>query len=126
MIEVGSSSRRGRHPARIVRWRPDRPDVSADGGGPGGPGRIGATRDTPRGAGEAMSQDRLYERYRELQAYLEWTEADARRVVAAAPLLDPHLTTLIDDFYAEIGRHPEARMVITGGPAQIDRLRGSL
>jgi signal transduction histidine kinase len=32
----------------------------------------------------------------------------------------------VDDFYAEIERHPAARKVITGGQAQIDRLKGTL
>jgi signal transduction histidine kinase len=67
-----------------------------------------------------------YERYRELQAYVGWGDDDARRVVAAAPRLDPHLPALIDDFYAEIERHPDARKVITGGPEQIERLKGTL
>ncbi len=33
---------------------------------------------------------------------------------------------MIDDFYAEIERHPDARKVITGGRAQIERLKGTL
>ena len=33
---------------------------------------------------------------------------------------------LIDDFYEEIGRHPDAAKVITGGAAQIANLKGSL
>src|SRR5262245_25588308 len=73
-----------------------------------------------------MNTDRLFDRYRELQSYVGWTDEDARRVEAVAPLLDPHLAALIDDFYAEIERHPEARKVITGGPPQIDRLKGTL
>ena len=68
----------------------------------------------------------LFERYRELQSYVGWTDEDARRVAAVAPLLEPHLPALIDDFYAEIERHPEARKVITGGQAQIERLKGTL
>lgn len=67
-----------------------------------------------------------YERYRELQAYVGWGDDDARRVKASAPRLDKHLPALIDDFYAEIERHPDARKVITGGPEQIERLKGSL
>ena len=73
-----------------------------------------------------MDTDRLFDRYRELQSYVGWTDEDARRVAAVAPLLEPHLPALIDDFYAEIERHPEARKVITGGQAQIDRLKGTL
>ena len=46
--------------------------------------------------------------------------------MAAAPLLERYLHALIDDFYDEIERHPNARKVITGGPAQIERLKGTL
>ena len=73
-----------------------------------------------------MDADRLFTRYRELQAYVGWTDEDARRVQAVASLLDPALRDLIDDFYAEIERHPNARKVITGGQVQIERLKGSL
>ena len=34
-------------------------------------------------------------------------------------MVQPHFTALIDDFYAEIERHPQARKVITGGAEQI-------
>jgi signal transduction histidine kinase len=73
-----------------------------------------------------MDPDRLFNRYVELQAYVGWTDADAQRIMAASPLLEPPLCRLIEDFYAEIERHPEARKVITGGQAQIDRLKGTL
>jgi signal transduction histidine kinase len=70
--------------------------------------------------------DRLFERYRELQSYVGWADDDAGRIVAAAPLLEPYLGELIDDFYDEIQRHPNAVKVVTGGQAQIDRLKGTL
>src|SRR4051795_1528379 len=73
-----------------------------------------------------MDTDRLFDRYRELQSYVSWAAEDPRRIAAIAPLLDPHLPSLIDDFYAQIERHPEALKVITGGQAQIDRLKGTL
>jgi two-component system, NtrC family, sensor kinase len=73
-----------------------------------------------------MDSDRLFSRYRELQSYVGWTEVDAERVVAAAGLVEPFLDDLVNDFYAEIERHPAARKVITGGQAQIDRLKGTL
>ena len=66
-----------------------------------------------------MDPDELFCRYQELQTYVGWTEADARRVQAVGPLLEPCFPALIDDFYEEIDRHPEARKVITGGPAQV-------
>lgn len=55
-----------------------------------------------------------------------WTAEDARRTQSVAGPLEPYLPRLIDDFYAEIERHPEARKVITGGPQQVERLKGTL
>ncbi|MEX2214161.1 MAG: protoglobin domain-containing protein [Phycisphaeraceae bacterium] len=73
-----------------------------------------------------MDADLLFERYRELQAYVGWTEADAARINAVADQVEPHLSQLVDDFYEEITRHPDARKVITGGQPQIERLKGTL
>ena len=47
-------------------------------------------------------------------------------LAAINEMLDPCLHDLIDDFYAEIERHPDARKVITGGQEQIKRLKGTL
>jgi signal transduction histidine kinase len=74
----------------------------------------------------AMNPHDLYRRYQQLQSYVDWSDADASRVRSVAPLLEPHFTALIDDFYAEIERQPEARKVITGGEQQIARLKGTL
>jgi signal transduction histidine kinase len=73
-----------------------------------------------------VEKQRRFDRYREFQSYVGWTEADAARLVAAAALIEPHLVELVEDFYAEIDRHDEARRVITGGPAQVERLKGTL
>jgi signal transduction histidine kinase len=73
-----------------------------------------------------MDAARLFERYRELQSYVGWTDADRERIVASGPLLEAHLDGLIADFYDEIERHPGARKVITGGPGQIERLKATL
>jgi signal transduction histidine kinase len=73
-----------------------------------------------------MHADQFFNRYRELQSYVGWSDDDVQWIVAAAPLLEPYLVSLIDDFYNEIERHPDARKVITGGPAQIERLKGTL
>lgn len=62
-----------------------------------------------------MDPDRLFRRYRELQSYVGWTEADASRVAAVAGLVEPYLRALVDDFYAEIERHPAASRVFSGG-----------
>jgi signal transduction histidine kinase len=68
----------------------------------------------------------LFERYSDLQTYVGWTEEDASRVRDVAALLDPRLEGLVDDFYAEIDRHEATRRVITGGTAQVVRLKGLL
>src|SRR5580693_1479652 len=73
-----------------------------------------------------MVPDNLFQRYQELQNYVGWTDEDANRVRAFASFLEPHFPPLIDDFYAEIERHPEARKVITGGAQQVARLKGTL
>jgi signal transduction histidine kinase len=73
-----------------------------------------------------MDPEALYRRYQELQQYVGWTDDDARRVHSIADLVQSSLVPLIDDFYAEIDRHPEARKVITGGAVQIERLKGTL
>jgi len=73
-----------------------------------------------------MGASRLIERYHELKAYLIWSDQDVQHIVAAASVLEPHLSLLIDDFYAEIDRHPNASKVIAGGAAQIERLKGTL
>ena len=66
------------------------------------------------------------QRYRELRDYVGWTDEDALRVAGVATLVDPFLPALIVDFYDEIARHPDAQKVITGGPAQVTRLKETL
>ena len=69
---------------------------------------------------------KLFERYKELQAYVGWGDEDAARIKAVAETIEANIDVLINDFYAEIQRHPEASRVITGGQAQIARLMASL
>jgi PAS domain S-box-containing protein len=73
-----------------------------------------------------MNPDDVYDRFQELQQYVGWTDENAQRVRLVAELLEPHLPALIDDFYAEIDRHLGARKVITGGQAQVERLKCTL
>jgi hypothetical protein len=70
-----------------------------------------------------MSELSPYLRYQELQSYVGWTDDDVLGVRSIFPLVKPHIDAHIDDFYAEIERHPEARQVITGGAEQINRLK---
>jgi len=67
-----------------------------------------------------------WDRYRDLQRYVGWTETDQANVAAAGSLLEKHFAALVNDFYAQLQQHAAARRVITGGPAQIERLKQSL
>jgi signal transduction histidine kinase len=73
-----------------------------------------------------MTADERFARYQELQGYVGWTEEDCQRIRAAGPLIERGIAALVADFYEEIQRHPEAAKVITGGAAQIERLKGTL
>jgi signal transduction histidine kinase len=73
-----------------------------------------------------MTPDEQFRRYQDLQRYVGWTDEDTANVRSVAALLDPHLGGLVDDFYDEIDRHPDAHKVITGGAAQVARLKGTL
>jgi two-component system sensor kinase FixL len=73
-----------------------------------------------------MSEQDFARRYASMQRYVGWTDSDAARVAALWPLVAPYAKSLIDDFYAEIQRHPDASRVITGGRAQIERLSQTL
>lgn len=75
---------------------------------------------------QTMNTDVLFARYRELQKYVGWTTEDDERIRECASCLAPALGQLVDDFYAQIAQHPNARRVITGGAEQIQRLKGKL
>jgi signal transduction histidine kinase len=73
-----------------------------------------------------MQSDKLFERYRALQQYVGWTDEDTANVVRIAPLAREHFRELIEDFYAAIQQSAATMKVITGGAAQIGRLKGTL
>ena len=73
-----------------------------------------------------MSASQLANRYRELQRYVGWCAKDAERVRGIAAYVAERMSDLIDDFYAEILRHPPAAAVITGGDEQVARLKRTL
>lgn len=73
-----------------------------------------------------MSAADFFTRYHDLQRYVGWTDRDAANVRAVANVVEAGLPGLVDDFYAELQQHSETKRVITGGAAQIERLKGSL
>jgi len=60
----------------------------------------------------------------ELMSYVGFTTDDARQLASLAGPLSPGLPQVVQRFYDEILKHPEARQVFAGGQAQLDRLRG--
>ena len=73
-----------------------------------------------------MSTDQLFEKYRELQQYVAWSDEDEKRLRTVAGLLEPTFGSLVDDFYQEILQHSDAARVITGGTEQVERLKVTL
>ncbi|NIP86680.1 MAG: hypothetical protein GTO03_14405 [Planctomycetales bacterium] len=73
-----------------------------------------------------MDPEKSYDRYLEFQRYVAWSDYDVQRIKAVGQLVEPALDGLVDDFYAEIDRHPRASRVITGGKPQVQRLKETL
>ena len=61
-----------------------------------------------------------------LTAYVGFDDGSSAALNEAHPIVAPYFTAIIDDFYATIESHPDARAAITGGSAQIGRLKQSL
>lgn len=68
----------------------------------------------------------LLRRYHELRGYVQLTDKDIERCVAAWPQIEPFVQLLIDDFYNEIMRHSDTKMALSGGARQVERLKISL
>jgi signal transduction histidine kinase len=61
-----------------------------------------------------------------VKIYVGFDEASSAALREAHAIVAPHFGPIIDDFYATIEAHPGARAAITGGAAQIERLKGTL
>ena len=61
-----------------------------------------------------------------VKAYVGFDDAASLALREAHPLVAPRFGAIIDDFYDTIEAHPGARVAITGGAAQIERLKRSL
>lgn len=62
----------------------------------------------------------------EIKAYVGFGPADQAILRELHPLLKDRFPAIVDDFYTRIEAHPRAAKVITGGEAQIERLKGTL
>lgn len=91
---------------------------------------------TPDPFAVAMSRDKALElmpdgnelmaRYIELREYIGLQEHDFRYAIDAWPLIEPYVVEHVDDFYDQILLTPAASSVITGGIAQVERLKATL
>jgi signal transduction histidine kinase len=61
-----------------------------------------------------------------LKLYVGFTDDSSKALRELHPRATPHFEQIVDDFYAAIEAHPGARAAITGGAAQIARLKQTL
>jgi len=73
-----------------------------------------------------MTFDKSHFEFNVLQRYVGWTSEDAGRVNSARDAILAEATPMVEDFYAEILRHPQTSSIIAGGHRQVERLKGSL
>jgi signal transduction histidine kinase len=64
--------------------------------------------------------------FESLERYVGFTAEDLEDLRGFAPLMEPRLAGVVDDFYATLNAHPEANRIITGGDAQVQRLKHTL
>ncbi len=62
----------------------------------------------------------------EMFDYVGFTERDSALLLEMAPVVEPKLHPIVDRFYDAIQKNPGASSVITGGQAQIERLKRTL
>ena len=73
-----------------------------------------------------MVNSGILKKFIHLRRYLDWSSEDDQSVKPLRKILIPFTEVFIEDFYAEIVRHPHIAKVITGGDQQIARLKVSL
>jgi signal transduction histidine kinase len=64
--------------------------------------------------------------FESLKQYVGFTEASSAALRALHPVAQPSFVPIVDDFYAAIEAHPGASAAITGGAAQVERLKQTL
>src|SRR3954465_8037853 len=64
--------------------------------------------------------------FESLKQYVGFTEASSSALRELYPLARPSFVPIVDDFYRAIEAHPGARAAITGGSAQVERLKQTL
>ncbi len=61
-----------------------------------------------------------------LKQYVGFTAATSAALRRLHPIAQPRFGAIVDDFYAAIEAHPDAQRAITGGAAQVARLKQTL
>ena len=64
--------------------------------------------------------------FENIKLYVGFTDASSAALRELHPIALPFFAPIVDDFYEAIEAHPGARQAITGGKAQIDRLKQTL
>src|SRR4051812_14372474 len=70
-----------------------------------------------------MTGEHLFD---EIKRYIGFNETDEAHLLQLGPRIQPHIHRIIDDFYDHILNHSEAKQSITGGAAQVERLKVTL
>lgn len=69
------------------------------------------------------SEEHLFD---EMKRYVGWSERDEAHLLRVGPRVAPHFESIVQDFYDHILAHDDARRSITGGMAQVERLKRTL
>ncbi len=64
--------------------------------------------------------------FEEIKEYIGFDDADSELLRGFLPAAEPHLTRITAHFYDAILAHPSAHAAITGGAAQVERLKTTL
>ena len=64
--------------------------------------------------------------FESLKQYVGFTESSSAALRELHPIVQSSFVPIVDDFYAAIEAHPSASAAITGGPAQVERLKQTL
>ena len=64
--------------------------------------------------------------FSEITTYIGFGPEDSEVLRAFLPIAEPHFGRIADHFYERIVNHPQAHQAITGGPAQVERLKQTL
>lgn len=77
----------------------------------------------PQGIVAKVGTEHLFD---EIKRYIGFDAEDEARLRALGPRVAPHCVRIVDDFYDHILNHSGARQSITGGDAQVGRLKKTL